>query len=75
MATEVRAYQLSVRYALSGNSSLNFGPCGGVGEECKFYPGMMPAVRDQKIIDLLLDPRNKYTGLDTAADGSRRLRF
>ncbi|WP_228486487.1 RHS repeat-associated core domain-containing protein [Paludibaculum fermentans] len=65
MATEVRAYELSVRYALSGNSSLNFGPCGGVGGECKFSPGMMPAVRDQKIIDLLTDPRNKYTGLNT----------
>jgi len=25
---------------------------------------MMPAVRDQKIIDLLTDPRNPYTGLD-----------
>ena len=65
MATEVRAYELSVRYALSGNTSLNFGPCGGVGGECKFSPGMMPAVRDQKIIDLLTDPRNKYTGLNT----------
>ncbi|MCX6620774.1 MAG: hypothetical protein NTY38_06785 [Acidobacteria bacterium] len=65
MATEVRAYELSVRYALSGNSSLNFGPCGGVGGECKFSPGMMPAVRDQRIIDLLTDPRNHYTGLNT----------
>ena len=66
MATELRAYELSVRYALSGNSSLNFGPCGGVGQECKFSPGMMPASRDQKIMDLLTDPRNHYTGLDRA---------
>jgi RHS repeat-associated protein len=65
MATEVRAYELSIQYALSGNGNLNFGPCGGVGQECKFSPGMMPAVRDQKIMDLLADPRNRYTGLNT----------
>jgi RHS repeat-associated protein len=65
MASEIRAYQLSVRYALSGNSSLNFGPCGGPGGECRFSPGMLPAVREQRIIDLLTDPRNKYTGLNT----------
>ncbi len=65
MATEIRAYELSVRYAISGNNSLNFGPCGGVGQECKFSPGMLPAVRDQRILDLLTDPRNHYTGLNT----------
>jgi RHS repeat-associated protein len=62
--TEIRAYQLSVRYALSGNQSLNFGPC-GVMDECKFTPGMLPAVRDQRISQLLDDPRNRYTGLNT----------
>jgi RHS repeat-associated protein len=65
MATEVRAYELSVAYALSGNSRLDFGPCGGMGQECKFSPGMLPALRDQKIMDLLSDPRNHYTGLNT----------
>jgi RHS repeat-associated protein len=66
MATETRAYELSVRYAQSGNSSLNFGPCGGPGQECRFTPGMMPAQRDQLIQQLLTDPRNNYTGLNTA---------
>jgi hypothetical protein len=35
-------------------------------DECKFTPGMMPALRDQRINQLLDDPRNHYTGLDTA---------
>jgi hypothetical protein len=43
-------YELSVRYALSGISSLNFGPCGGMGGECKFSPGMMPAATRKSLI-------------------------
>ena len=58
--SEVRAYQLSIRYAQRGNTTLNFGPCGLQGE-CKFPPGMLPALRDQRINDLLdtqYDPRD-----------------
>ncbi len=59
--SEVRAYLLSIGYAQRGNTTLNFGPC-GLMQECKFPPGMMPALRDQRIQDLL---NSQYTGLDT----------
>jgi RHS repeat-associated protein len=51
-ASEIRAYLVSIGYAQRGNKTLNFGPCGVMGE-CKFPPGMMPALRDQRINDLL----------------------
>ena len=57
--SEIRAYTLSIGYAQRGNQTLNFGPCGVMGE-CKFPPGMMPAQRDSRIIDLLNDSRNNY---------------
>jgi RHS repeat-associated protein len=63
-ATETRAYQLSIGISLSGNDPLNYGPC-GVQRECKFTPGMMPALRDQLIQDLLNDPRQGYKDLDS----------
>ena len=58
--SEIRAYQLSIGYAQRGNQTLNFGAC-GLMQECKFPPGMMPALRDQRINDLLdtqYDPRD-----------------
>jgi len=51
-ASEIRAYLVSIGYAQRGNKTLNFGPCGVMGE-CKFPPGMMPALRDQRINNLL----------------------
>jgi hypothetical protein len=60
---EIGAYQLSIGYAQRGNQTLNFGPCGSM-QECVFPPGMMPALRDQRINDLLNDPRNHYKDLD-----------
>jgi hypothetical protein len=60
--SEIRAYELSIQYAQRGNKTLNFGPC-GLMSECKFPPGMMPAQRDQRINDLLDDPRNHYDHL------------
>jgi RHS repeat-associated protein len=65
LASETSAYGLSVAYTLAGNGRLNYGPCGGVDQQCKFSPAMMPAQRDQLIHDLITDPRNKYTGLNT----------
>ena len=50
--SEIRAYQLSIGYAQRGNQTLNFGAC-GLMQECKFPPGMMPALMDQRINDLL----------------------
>jgi hypothetical protein len=50
--SEISTYELSIGYALRGNTSQNFGPC-GLMQECKFSPGMMPAKRDQLINDLL----------------------
>jgi RHS repeat-associated protein len=50
--SEIRAYQLSIGIAQRGNQTLDYGPC-GVMSECKFPPGMMPALRDQRINDLL----------------------
>ena len=63
METEVRAYNLSIRLAASGNQTTNFGPCGMM-TECKFSPGQMPAQRDQLIQQLLTHPGSIYTGLD-----------
>jgi hypothetical protein len=60
--TETRAYSLSIGISLAGNDPLNYGPC-GVQKECRFTPGMMPALRDQLIQDLLNDPRNGYGNL------------
>ena len=59
--TETRAYLVSIGYAQQGNKTLNFGPC-GMTKECKFPPGMMPALRDQQIQDLL---NSQYKNLDT----------
>jgi RHS repeat-associated protein len=59
--SELRAYKLSISYALRGNGSLNFGRC-GLMAECKFSPGMAPALRDQRINDLL---DSQYKNLDT----------
>lgn len=59
--TETRAYLVSIGYAQRGNQTLNFGPC-GMTKECKFPPGMMPALRDQQIQDLL---NSQYKNLDT----------
>ena len=59
--SERRAYRLSISYAQRGNQTLNFGPC-GITKECKFPPGMMPALRDQQIDDLL---NSQYKNLDT----------
>ena len=59
--SERRAYKLSISYAQRGNVTRNFGPC-GMTKECKFPPGMMPALRDQQIDDLL---RSQYKNLDT----------
>ena len=61
--SEIGAYLLSIGYALRDNRVVNFGPCGQM-EECKFSPGMMPALRDHRINELLDDPRNEYTDLD-----------
>ncbi|MBS1786920.1 MAG: RHS repeat protein [Acidobacteria bacterium] len=59
--SEIRAYKLSISYAQRGNQTLNFGPC-GLMQECKFPPAMMPALRDQRIDDLL---NSQYTNLNT----------
>jgi len=64
MATEVRAYNLSIRLASQGNKTTNFGPC-GLMTECKFPPAQMPAQRDQLIRDLLTHPGSIYRNLDT----------
>jgi RHS repeat-associated protein len=61
--SEIKAYQLSIQHAQRGNLTLNFGPC-GLMDECKFPPAMMPAMRDQRINELLDDPRNHYDNLD-----------
>ncbi len=58
--SEVRAYLPSIGYAQRGNVTQNFGSC-GVMQECKFPPCMMPAMRDQRINDLL---DSQYTNLD-----------
>jgi RHS repeat-associated protein len=58
--SEIRAYELSIGYALRGNKPQDFGPC-GLMQECKFTPGMMPAMRDQLINDLL---NSQYKDLD-----------
>ena len=60
--SEIRAYQLSIGMALSGNKTQNFGAC-GLMTECKFSPGMMPAMRDQ-LINNLLDTQYKDVPLD-----------
>jgi RHS repeat-associated protein len=61
--SEIKAYQQSIQYAQRGNVTLNFGPC-GLMDECKFPPSMGPAQRDQRINELLDDPRNHYDHLD-----------
>ncbi len=58
--SEITAYQVSIGLAQQGNKTTNFGAC-GLMQECKFAPGMMPALRDQRINDLL---NSQYTGLD-----------
>jgi hypothetical protein len=58
--SEIRAYELSIGYALRGNKPQDFGPC-GVMQECKFTPDVMPALRDQLIDDLL---NSQYKNLD-----------
>jgi RHS repeat-associated protein len=63
-ASETTAYGVSIGISLRGNDTVNYGPC-GVQRECKFTPGMMPALKGQLIQDLLNDPRNGYTDLDT----------
>jgi hypothetical protein len=60
--TEVRAYHISVGYALRGNESLNLGHCGK--DPCKFRPGMMGKLKDDMINQLLDDPQNGYTNLE-----------
>jgi hypothetical protein len=62
--TETRAYQLSIGITLAGNDRLNYGPC-GVQSECNFKPGIMPALKDQLIQELLNDPKQGYKDLDT----------
>jgi len=59
--SERRAYKLSISYAQRGNTTLSFGRC-GLTPDCKFPPGMMPALRDQQIDDLL---NSQYKNLDT----------
>ncbi len=61
--SEIRAYQLSIGLALAGNKTQNFGAC-GLMTECKFTPGMMPAMRDQ-LINSLLDTQYKDVNLDS----------